>query len=259
MEIILLSVLAGVVGTGTGGFLAVLLGNGSEKTTCLLISFAGGVMTSIVCFGLIPHAIDLTNVSLPVIGLIIGVVVIMMFNKIVDKITDAAEDKLKLHHTHSELYHEERVIVNSKAMFRSGVIMLTAIGLHNLPEGMAIGSAGGHDAEMGMLLAFMIALHNIPEGMAIAAPLIAGGVSKWRVVLLTLLSGTPTFIGAILGLSIAGISDGAVALSLSIAGGAMLYVVFGEVIPQAVVMSKDRTPTIVTLVGIILGMILTVG
>jgi ZIP family zinc transporter len=89
--------------------------------------------------------------------------------------------------------------------------------------------------------------------MAIAAPLLAGGVKKTRVVLLASLSGTPTVLGGMVGILIGHISDTAIALSLSMAGGAMLYVVFGEIIPQSVVMTKTRFATLVTLLGIIMG------
>jgi ZIP family zinc transporter len=103
----------------------------------------------------------------------------------------------------------------------------------------------------------MIAVHNIPEGMAIAAPLLAGGISKWKVVALTSLAGATTLLGGLIGILVGRISDFAIALSLSGAGGAMLYIVFGEIIPQSVIMTRNRTATIVTLFGIIVGLIAT--
>ena len=75
--------------------------------------------------------------------------------------------------------------------------------------------------------------------------------------LLTTLSGAPTVLGACIGLLIGNVSDLAVALSLSAAGGAMLYVVFGEIIPQSVVMTKSRIAPLITLLGIIVGFALT--
>jgi ZIP family zinc transporter len=114
-----------------------------------------------------------------------------------------------------------------------------------------------HNLRLGLLLAIMIAVHNIPEGMAIAAPLLAGGVKHRKVFFLTALSGAPTLLGGAIGLLIGGISYTAIALSLSAAGGAMLYIVFAEMIPQSIVMTKDRKASIVALFGTLVGLIIT--
>ena len=120
-----------------------------------------------------------------------------------------------------------------------------------------MGAAGHYDASLGLTLAIIIGLHNIPEGMAVSAPLIAGGLSKTKSVFITLVAGATTVVGAIAGVIIGGISDIAVAISFSIAGGAMLYVVLGEILPQSIVTNKDRVPTIFALIGIIFGILFT--
>ena len=258
LQMILFSAIAGICGTGLGGIVsAILLKKSSETMTCWVLSFAAGVMTSIVCFGLIPEAFDLTNVIVSLAGLMLGVIVVMGLSRIVDSITEIKGEELKVHHTHEELYHEKQIIQDQSRMLRSGMLMLMAIGLHNIPEGIAIGAGGSHNFHMGALLAIMIALHNIPEGMAIAAPLLAGGINKWKVVYLTALSGAPTLLGGLIGMLIGRISDTAIAISLSAAGGAMLYIVFGEIVPQSIVMTKNRVASIVTLLGIIVGLIVT--
>ena len=258
MEILMLSAVAGIFGMGLGGLIAaVLLKSPSEKMMCWMLSFAGGIMIGIVTFGIIPEAAEISNTMVAMIGLIIGIVVIMILNRIVDKMSSTATEDLKVHHTHEELYHAGSVFQNRSRMLRSGIIMFIAIALHNLPEGIAIGAGGTYDFQLGVILAIMITLHSLPEGMAVAALLLAGGIGKWKVVLLTALSGTPVLIGGIIGMLVGGISDVAVAVSLAIAGGAMLYVVFGEIIPQSIVMTKSRVATIITLVGIIIGLGLT--
>jgi len=278
-QMLLFSAIAGIIGTGLGGFLsAIMFRKSSETMTCWMLSFAGGVMTSIVCFGLVPEAVGLTGIIITLCGLILGIVVIMGLSRIVDAITEGLilgivvimglsrivdaiteikGEELKIHYTHEQLYHESQIIHDRTRMLRSGMVMLMAIGLHNIPEGIAIGAGGSHDFHLGALLAIMIALHNIPEGMAIAAPLLAGGVHRLKVIFLTALSGAPTFLGGLIGMVIGSISDTAIALSLSAAGGAMLYIVFGEIIPQSVVMTKNRTASIVTLFGILVGLIVT--
>jgi len=82
-------------------------------------------------------------------------------------------------------------------------------------------------------------------------------MKRGKVVFITALSGVPVLIGGLIGILIGSISYTAVALSLAIAGGAMLYVVFGEIIPQSIVMTKSRSATIITLIGIIIGLLLT--
>ena len=264
-QMILFSAIAGIIGTGMGGMVSVIFFKKSSETiTCWMLSFAGGVMTSIVCFGLVPEAFQLNGIMVTLSGLILGIVIIMGLSRIVDKITNLKEEELKIHQTHEGLYHESQIIrgpvrskTSSAQMLRSGILMLLAIGLHNIPEGLAIGAGGSHDFHLGALLALMIALHNIPEGMAIASPLLAGGVNRRKVIFLTALSGAPTLLGGLGGLLIGRISDMAIALSLAGAGGAMLYIVFGEIIPQSIVMTKNRAASIVTLFGIIVGLIVT--
>jgi ZIP family zinc transporter len=255
---IIFSTVAGICGTGLGGVVyAILLKRSSENMTCWTLSFAAGVMTSIVCFSLVPETLNITNTIVCLSGLILGIGGIMILNRVVDKITGMNEENLKIHQTHEELFHESPIIRNNSKMLRTGMLMFVAIGLHNIPEGVAIGAGGSYDFQLGVFLAIIIALHNIPEGMAVAAPLLAGGVARWKVVLITALSGAPTLLGGIAGVIFGSISDFAVAMSLSVAGGAMLYIVFGEIIPQSIVMTKNRTASIVTLFGIIIGLIVT--
>jgi len=136
--------------------------------------------------------------------------------------------------------------------------MLLVIGFHNLPEGFLIGAAGSHDLTFGITLAIIIGLHNIPEGMAIAAPLISGGVGKRKAIWMTLLAEVPTVLGALAGVLIGNISSVSLALSFAVAGGAMLYVVFGEILPQVFNLSGKRIPALTCLAGIIVGLLLTV-
>jgi ZIP family zinc transporter len=221
-----------------------------------MLSFAAGIMIGIVCFGLVPESTDVSSTAVSIIGLVAGILLIMLFNRLIDRFTTTTGD-LKVHHTHEELYHADQILRDRAKMLRSGIVMLVAISLHNLPEGLAIGAGSSHDIQLGIILVIMISLHNIPEGMAIAAPLLAGGMGRIKVVLITALSGAPTIIGGIIGILVGNISDAALAMTLSVAGGAMLYVVFGEIIPQSIVMTKNRLASIITLSGIIAGLALT--
>ena len=258
MQILFSSAIAGICGMGLGGLIsAVFLKLPSKNVICGLLSFAAGVMVSIVCFGLMPEAMDLAGTAVSLTGLFIGISVIMVLNRFVDKVSVRKNNAIQIHNTPEELYHESQFINDRARMIRSGTLMVMAISLHNVPEGIAIGAGGSHDYELGMLLALMIALHNIPEGMAIATPLLAGGINKWKVCLITALSGMTTIIGGVIGILIGSISDVSIALSLAAAGGAMLYVVFGEIIPQTIIMTKNRIAPLVTLIGMFIGLLVT--
>jgi ZIP family zinc transporter len=107
-----------------------------------------------------------------------------------------------------------------------------------------------------LVLAILIGLHNIPEGMAVSVPLISGGMSRWKAVLITAASGVPTVLGALLGFAIGEIGPIGLTLSLGFASGAMLYVVFGEILPQSILMYHSKLPAFATVGGILVGMLI---
>ena len=259
-ELIILSGIAGIVGTGVGGVFGVFFSGKSERMLSCVLSFAAGVMVSIVCFDLIPESYNTGgNIFLTIASIIAGVCLIYLLNYIVDKVTIAKESKVETHTTLSEMRHTASVTNNEsgakKSLLKAGIIMYIAIALHNFPEGMAIGA--GQLVSNGTALAIMIAIHNMPEGMSISAPLAAGGMGKTKACILTALSGAPTIIGAIIGLLLGQANPLMLAMVTAFAGGAMLYVIFGEILPESVLIHKGKSPTIFTLVGLILGYLMT--
>lgn len=266
--IIILSLVAGIVGTGIGGILGVLLKSKGNKMMSRILSFAGGVMVGIVVFEMIPESIEKTKIIDYPYGIFItlasvlgGICVIYGLNKLLDKIENVRET----HRSLEELHHEIQVIQltqeasvgvkNKKSLLKAGLIMLLAIMFHNIPEGMAIGATGTAEVKMGILIAILIAVHNIPEGMAISAPLASGGMKAWKTILLTAMAGAATVVGAIFGLAIGGIGDLAIGICMGVAGGAMLYVTFCEIVPQAILMDGGRIPAASMLIGILCAMI----
>jgi len=267
--------IAGVVGTGLGGLIGAMLQKDSNRTVSLLLSFAGGVMLSVVCFDLIIEAIE-TNVGLAtvILSIALGVAIIYLLNYLIDRKTNpevphispdhpkTADDLDELIHSdHFEQHYANKD--NRFALFVAGVVMACAIALHNVPEGMTIGASyASNDGVMGnaaLVLAVLIGLHNIPEGMAVSVPLISGGMPKWKAVLMTASSGIPTIIGALLGYLIGDIGAIGLALSLGFASGAMLYVVFGEILPQAILMYHSKLPAFFAILGILAGLLIIFG
>ena len=207
---ILATAIAGVVGTGLGGLIGALLQKDSKRIVSLLLSFAGGVMLSVVCFDLVVEAIETQSGIFTVIAAIaIGVAVTFLLNYWIDKKTaqelphldenhpKTADDLDELIHSDHLEHHYSRK--DSKlSLFVAGIVMAAAIALHNVPEGMTIGASyASNDGAMGsaaLVLAIIIGLHNIPEGMAVSVPLITGGMKKWKAVLVTAASGIPTIL-----------------------------------------------------------------
>ena len=263
--------IAGMGGTGLGGIIGALFKKDSVKTVSLLLSFAGGVMISIVCFDLIVTAID-TGISIFVIslGIIMGVAMVYLLNLIIDRNTNKEVLHIDKNHPATaddldEIIHSNHLSEHMKkhdtklSLFIAGVIMACAIALHNVPEGMTIGASfAGHKGVMegsALMLAILIGLHNIPEGMAISVPLINGGVRRREAVLITILTGTPTILGALIGYFLGDMGALGLALSLSFASGAMLYVIFGELIPQSILMYRSKLPAFFVILGILVGLI----
>lgn len=262
--------LAGVFGTGLGGAIGALFKKDSNKTASLLLSFAAGVMTAIVCFDLIVSAVETkTNIWLVSLGIALGVGIVYCLNLFIDKVTNNEVSHIDKTHPQTaddldEIIHSNHLSVhihkhdNKFNLFIAGIIMACAIALHNLPEGMTIGASYANTKGImegsALVLSILIGLHNIPEGMAIAVPLINGGVKRRMAILITALSGAPTIIGAILGYWVGDIGPMGLALSLSFASGAMLYVVFGEILPQSILMYRSKLPAFFVIIGILIGM-----
>ena len=268
--LIVTTAIAGVGGTGLGGIIGALLQKDSKRVVSLLLSFAGGVMLSVVCFDLVMEAIE-TQVGLAfVVGAIAsGVGITFLLNYLIDRKTNPEVPHIDANHPktaddldeliHSDHLRQHYAKKDSKlGLFVAGMVMASAIALHNVPEGMTIGASYAcNDGAMGnaaLVLAILIGLHNIPEGMAVSVPLISGGMARWKAVLITACSGIPTILGALLGFVLGEIGPLGLTLSLGFASGAMLYVVFGEILPQAFIMYRSKLPALSAIIGILVGL-----
>lgn len=283
LSIIIVTFISGVIGTGLGGVVGAVLRKDSNKIVSLLLSFAAGIMLAVVCFDLMGEPIEMMRSgSMPsytpwlvVLAVAVGYGVVYILNFFIDKNTNhevkhidkdhpATADDLDelIHSNHLETHKND----NDKKsnLFVAGLVMMTAIALHNLPEGMVIGASYAITPDVvanlfsgsGFIMAIVIGLHNIPEGMAVSVPLISGGMKKFKAIGLTALSGLPTVFGALLGFALGGVNEVMLVLSLGFASGAMLYVVFGELMPEAILMWKSKMPALSMFVGVLAGFLL---
>ncbi len=273
LYIVVITAIAGIGGTGLGSVISCLFKKDSNRIVSLLLSFAAGVMIAVVCFDLLSEALVESGVFLVIGGLAAGYIIIALLNAWIDKETNSEvahidESHPKTADSLEELTHANHLKEHMEGrqprsgLFIAGLIMAAAIALHNIPEGMVIGSSFAKTADelilnrAGITMAIVIGLHNIPEGMAVAVPLISGGMPKWKAVMITAITGAPTIIGALLGYYIGVLGPVALALALSFASGAMLYVVFAELIPESILMWKSKLPAMAILIGIVTGLII---
>lgn len=279
LTVTLMTLIAGVGGTGLGGILGALVRTESNRIVSLLLSATSGVMISIVCFELMVESLEAAQsvfsdgaVFVVCIAVLVGMAVVFLLNWLIDKRTEgevphtASSLHPKTHDNIDELSYIDHYNQHLKEhapkreLWVAGVVIACAIALHNIPEGMSIGASYNIDTEggvsMALILAVLIGLHNIPEGMAVSVPLVSGGMKRIKAALLTAASGAPVVLGAWLGYWIGDIGAIGLAASLGFASGAMLYVVFGEIIPQAVLMYRSKVPAFFVIIGMLIGMII---
>lgn len=234
----LIGLAAGVIGTGSGAVIALFVKQPSKALLGFILGFAGGIMLAIVLIDLLPESIEAGGFVTAMVGLLIGSVFILFLD-------------LKIPHFHFFETTEELA-----RFIRTGTILGLGIAMHNLPEGIAIGASYVASPALGFTLALTIALHNIPEGIAMACPLCAGGMRLRWIVLYTAMAGLPMGLGAFIGSSLGSISPLVLSLSLGFAGGAMLYIIFGELIPGAQNSGGGHAGTFGAVFGTIAGILL---
>ena len=133
------------------------------------------------------------------------------------------------------------------------LLFVTAIAIHNLPEGIAAGvSFGSGDATQALLIAGGIALQNIPEGMVIIGPMLAAGMKPSKTFLCAMATGAIEVLGTLLGFFAVSLSSAILPFALAFAGGTMLYVISDEMIPETHAHGSERGATYSLLVGVCL-------
>lgn len=244
----LLTAATGVGGLALGGGLAALFKRESPRGTSLLLSFTAGLMLSIVALDMVPEAME-ASPWLPMTPLLLvaGFGVTYLLNCWIDK---------SAHHEDKNNPH--RCACGHHDLHTAGIVLAAAVALHNVPVGMAVGTTV---AVQGVCLASVLAavtigLHNLPEGMSIAIPLLHDGSKTASAIAVAALSGLPTVLGAVAGYLVGNQAPAALAAAMSLAGGAMLYVVFFELLPEAALQWKSRWSILATVLGFALGVLL---
>lgn len=234
----ILGLFFGTFGTTWGGIMGCFFNKVSNKFLSFILSFASGLMMAVICFDLIPEALQISNIINMLLGVSMGVVTMIFCDVIVQK-----------------KFSNKNYKANN--LLKTGIIVSIGLAIHNFPEGLAIGSGFDVSTKLGIGLALAICLHDIPEGISMAIPMKNGGMKAWKVIFYVILSGVTTGIGAFFGAIIGNISNTVISISLSFAAGAMLYIVSGELLPESNKLYNGRMSTVGNILGFLIGIFAT--
>lgn len=141
----ILGLIFGTLGTTLGGILGATMKTKSNKFLSFILEFAAGLMVAIVCFELIPEAMEVSNMFTVIMGIIIGVIIMIFCDNLVN------------------YKYSKKNIFKMNSLMKTGIIVGIGLAIHNFPEGLAIGSGFSASTKLGITLAIAIALHDVPE------------------------------------------------------------------------------------------------
>jgi ZIP family zinc transporter len=237
--------LISALATGLGAIPVHFISNDSKQIRAMASAIAAGMMISASVFSLIDEGIQLrTTIPMAPYIVIIGLIIGAYFFYFTEKILGDAQQHA--HHFRS-------------GVKRSTILVFLAMLIHSFPEGIAIGVGyATEDITFGSIMATAISVHNIPEGIAIALALKKDGYSTANCALMAILSSLPQPVMAVPSALLAWLFIYLLPVGLGFAGGAMLYVVFSELIPEALESSDTKTCTIGVISGLVLMLTLTI-
>ncbi len=224
MEVVLLTALGVGGATVVGAVLGFIFKKISHKFSDIVLAFAAGVMLCAAVIGLILPSMEYGSghwaLIVTILGIFCGAVCLNLLDKLVP-------------HLHRLSGADQEDHPTNTAQLNKVLLFVSAIAIHNLPEGIAagVGFGTGNTGEA-ITIAAGIALQNIPEGMVIIAPMLAAGMKPGRTFLIASITGLVEVLGTLLGYFAVSVSTAILPFALAFAGGTMLYVISDEMIPE---------------------------
>ena len=238
MELVLLTALGVGGATVIGAAVGFLFKKISHQFSDIVLSFAAGVMLAAAVLGLILPSLEYGGrfgLLITVAGIFKGALCLNVIDKIVPHLHKMVGADIETHRD----TNLSRVL-----------LFVTAIAIHNLPEGIAAGVGfGAGNTAQALIIAGGIALQNIPEGMVIIGPMLAAGVKPGKTFFIAMLTGLIEVIGTLIGYFAVSIASAILPFALAFAGGTMLYVISDEMIPETHTHGNERGATYALLVG----------
>ena len=222
MQMVLLTARGGGGASIFGSVMGFIFKKISHKFSDIVLSFAAGVMLAAAVLGLILPSVEYGGkwgVLITVAGVFTGALFLNVIDKLVPHLHRIVGADIEEHKNNEKL---------SKVL-----LFVTAIAIHNLPEGIAAGvSFGSDNTAEALMIAGGIALQNIPEGMVIIGPMLASGISPKRTFACAMATGLIEVVGTLLGYFAVSVASAILPFALAFAGGTMLYVISDEMIPE---------------------------
>ena len=238
MNLVLLTALGVGGATIIGALIGFIFKKESHKFSDIVLSFAAGVMLAAAILGLIMPSLEYGGkfgIITTITGIFVGAICLNLIDKLVPHLHKIAGTDIESHNNSN---------LNKVLLF------VTAIAIHNIPEGIAAGVGfGSGDTSQALIIAGGIALQNIPEGMVIIAPMLSAGVKPKRTFILAMFTGLVEVIGTLIGYFAVSFSTAILPFALAFAGGTMLYVISDEMIPETHAHGSERGATYALLIG----------
>ena len=238
MKLVLLTALGVGGATVIGSFLGFIFKKISHKFSDIVLSFAAGVMLAAAVLGLIIPSLEYCGrfgILITVSGIFVGALCLNLIDKIVPHLHKLVGADIEKH---------------NDTNLSKVLLFVTAIAIHNLPEGIAAGVGfGSGNSSQALMIAGGIALQNIPEGMVIIGPMLAAGVTPKKTFICAMITGLVEVAGTLIGYFAVSVASVVLPFALAFAGGTMLYVISDEMIPETHAHGCERGATYALLVG----------
>ena len=239
MKLVILTALGVGGATVMGALLGFIFKRISHKFSDIVLSFAAGIMLAASVIGLILPSLEYGGrlaLVKTIVGLFLGAVCLNLIDKLVP-------------HLHN-LVGPEDMEAHQKSNLNKVILFVLAIGIHNLPEGIAAGVGfDSGDTSGALMIAIGIALQNVPEGMIIIGPMLSAGVKPGKAFIIALITGIVEVVGTFMGYFAVNISSVVLPVALAFAGGTMLYVVSDEMLSETHGHGSQRGATYALLIG----------
>ncbi len=238
MKLVLLTALGVGGATIVGSLIGFAFKKISHKFSDIILSFAAGVMLAAAVLGLVLPSLEYGGkygILITVAGIFAGALCLNLIDKLVPHLHKLVGPDTEEH---------------NNANLSKVLLFVTAIAIHNLPEGIAAGVGfGSGDTSGALIIAGGIALQNIPEGMVIIGPMLASGVSPRKTFICAMITGVVEVVGTLIGYFAVSVASAVLPFALAFAGGTMLYVISDEMIPETHAHGGERGATYALLMG----------
>lgn len=225
-------ILLGILSSVVGAILPYFVKFKNKKTINFLYQFVSGIMVGIVCISMIPESIDISGMSVTIIGIIIGTIIILLIDFIISKI-------------------------NPNNKINRLILIISSMSLHNIIEGIAVGASLEYSFSLGISIFLAMFLHDVPEGIIVGVANLDNNKTIKKVFKNSFIVGIFSGIGILIGMFFGSISNFYTGLSLSLSAGAMLYIVTKTLI-QEEGKESSYVISISFIIGVLISTIITI-